>query len=385
MPLTALHYNPRVATISQVRRRQLRRCGVLGAAIGLLLIVSGGNGLRGTVQQPTPFAAAVASLSERGGYFDTDNLISNERSYLQVVSELRRAGVRGGAYIGVGPDTNFSYIAAVRPSVAFIIDVRRDNLLLHLLFKSLFRLSPTRVEYLSNLLGRPAPAAVDGWRAAPLDRLITHVDRARVKPDAFAALRQRVDAEIARTGLPLSAEDVATIGRFHQRFAEAGLDLRFNSSGRPPQSSYPTYRELLLETDAEGRPANYLASEEAFQFVRSLHAGDRILPVVGDLGGPSALAAIGRHIGARGERVSAFYTSNVEFYLYNRGTFEQFVGNLRQLPRGANSVIIRAVFGRYAGGRPGDGSASHLQRLDELLGGSAGGRFRSYGELVGAR
>src|SRR5438045_1426667 len=31
------------------------------------------------------FAAQVAELSEPGGYFDADNLISNERSYLQVM------------------------------------------------------------------------------------------------------------------------------------------------------------------------------------------------------------------------------------------------------------------------------------------------------------
>ena len=66
-------------------------------------------------QQASAFASTVASLSERGGYFDTDNLISNERSYLQVIPDLRKRGVRGGAYIGVGPDQNFSYISEVRP------------------------------------------------------------------------------------------------------------------------------------------------------------------------------------------------------------------------------------------------------------------------------
>ena len=81
-----------------------------------------------------------AAASEPGGYFDTDNLISNESSYLQVVPELRRAGISGGAYLGVGPDQNFTYIAEIRPAIAFIVDIRRDNLLLHLLFKALFQL-----------------------------------------------------------------------------------------------------------------------------------------------------------------------------------------------------------------------------------------------------
>ena len=41
-----------------------------------------------------PFAAQIASLSEPGGYFDTDNLISNERSYLEVLPELERRASR---------------------------------------------------------------------------------------------------------------------------------------------------------------------------------------------------------------------------------------------------------------------------------------------------
>src|SRR5215207_7700196 len=80
------------------------------------------------------FAALVARLSEPGGYFDTDNLISNESSYLHAVGRLRALRGAGptGAYVGVGPDQNFSYIAAARPKVAFIVDIRRDNLLQHL-------------------------------------------------------------------------------------------------------------------------------------------------------------------------------------------------------------------------------------------------------------
>src|SRR5574341_1933470 len=86
---------------------------------------------------PAEFGALVERLSEPPGYFNTDNLISNEDSYLHAVTGLERYGVRGGAYLGVGPDQNFSYIAAVRPDIVFIIDIRRDNLLEQLLFKAL--------------------------------------------------------------------------------------------------------------------------------------------------------------------------------------------------------------------------------------------------------
>src|SRR4029078_4879042 len=107
----------------------------------LTLALAGASVTAPRAQTASPFATQIAALSEPAGYFDTDNLISNERSYLQVLPELRRRNVKGGAYLGVGPDQNFPYIAEVRPSIAFIVDVRRDNLLLHLLFKALFALS----------------------------------------------------------------------------------------------------------------------------------------------------------------------------------------------------------------------------------------------------
>jgi hypothetical protein len=333
-------------------------------------------------QRPGSFAAQIAALSEPDGYFDTDNLISNERSYLQVIADLRRLGVRGGAYIGVGPDTNFSYIAEVRPTIAFVVDIRRDNLLLHLFFKALFDLSATRVDYLATLLGRPVPPAIGGWRAAPIDRLVAYFDKTPTSQDA-AALKRRVEAAIAKQGVPLSKTDLATIARFHDQFISEGLELRFTSTGRPFRPHYPTYRDLLLETDAEGRQANYLASEEAFQFVRSLQQRDLIVPVVGDLSGPSALSAIGKLLATRKEPLSAFYTSNVEFYLFGQGVFPRFVANLQQIPHTQRSVIVRSVFGRYlVAARPGDGSTSHLHPVGDLISGFADGRFRSYGQLV---
>ena len=126
--------------------------------------------------RPSAFASQIAALSEAPGYFDTDNLISNERSYLQVLPELQRRSVRGGVYLGVGPDQNFSYIADVRPAFAIILDIRRDNMLLHLLFKALFATSRTRIEYLALLTGRAVPATIDEWRQAPIDRVITYID-----------------------------------------------------------------------------------------------------------------------------------------------------------------------------------------------------------------
>ena len=96
----------------------------------------------------------------------------------------------------------------------------------------------------------------------------------------------------------MTRAELATIDRFHRRFIEAGVGLRFQSTGRPPQSHYPTYRDLLLATDSLGERSNYLASEEAYQFVKGLEQRDLVIPVVGDLSGSRALSAIGSHCGS---------------------------------------------------------------------------------------
>ena len=348
------------------------------AALSLLLT---GSPVR-TQSAPSSFGSAVATLSEPGGYFDTDNLISNESSFQQVIPELQRRNVRGGAYVGVGPDQNFTYIAATRPAVAYIVDIRRDNVLLHLLFKAIFHHSRTRVEYLALLFGRSVPADIDRWREASIDRLLRYVDDAP-KADTVA-VRWQLDTTIRGFGVSLTADELQTIAGFHQRFVEAGLSLRFQSAGRPPQWNYPTYRDLLVDTDAAGRHSHFLASEDAFQFVRTLQEKDLVIPLVGDLGGPAALVRIGKAIAARGDKLTAFYASNVEFYLFRDGSFGRFAANLKQIPHTGNAVVIRSFFNRggLVPARPGDNSASQLQAIDDLLSGVAAGRVRTYSDLV---
>ena len=107
-----------------------------------------------------------------------------------------------------------------------------------------------------------------------------------------------------------------------------------------------------------------------------------MIPVVGDISGEAALTAIARAMAERRETLSAFYVSNVENYLFQRGTFGKFVENLARLPRSENSVVIRSVFGGYARTQPGYGSVSQLQRANDLVDGYAAGRFRNYGDLV---
>jgi hypothetical protein len=329
------------------------------------------------------FAQLVAVLSEAGGFFDTDNLISNEDAYLHPTSTLKRIGIMGGVYLGVGPDQNLSYIANVRPHIAFIVDIRRDNLLEHLLFKSLFALARNRLEYLCLLFGEPAPADTTGWGARDIESLLHYVDSLRPNTTARERILARVLARAERSPLGLSPADLGTIGRFHLTFISQGLGLRFNSFNRAPQPYYPDYRRLLLETDRNGRKANFLANETDFRFVKALEDNNLVVPVVGDFAGTKALPAIAQWIRGHGETVSVFYTSNVEQYLFQGGSFARFAQSVSQLPRDEGSVIVRSYFGR---GHPqavaGYYTVLTVQLMDRFATVQAAGGFSSFYDLT---
>ncbi|HEY2376506.1 MAG TPA: hypothetical protein VGH98_11080 [Gemmatimonadaceae bacterium] len=337
------------------------------------------------------FAKLVQRLSEPGGYFDSDNLISNETSYLHVLDGMRRLKVQGGAYIGVGPDQNFSYIAAVHPNIAFMIDIRRDNLLEHLLFKALFAMSRNRVEYVCLLFGKPVPRDMDHWGSKSIEELVDYIDATHTDADLVDSVQSAISQRVRHFGISLSTLDLETIARIRDAFVRDSLDLRYSSIGRAPRPYHPTYRQLLLEKDRSGHQANYLASEEGFQFVKNLEVRDLIIPVVGNAAGDHALAAIGQYVGERNEKVSVLYISNVEQYLIRDGGFPQFAENVKLLPRDHRSVIIRSFFGYgYGFGTagahplnvPGHYSTQILQTLDAFVATYDSGAVRSYYDLI---
>jgi hypothetical protein len=331
------------------------------------------------------FAALVRRLSDSGGYFDTDNLISNESSYLHPLTTLDRLGVRGGAYIGVGPDQNFSLIARVSPRIAFITDIRRDNLLHHLLFKALFEQARNRTEYVARWLGRAVPANVEALRDQPIDSIVAWAARTPATAASADAAVRDVRARVMRYGLGLSSGDLTTIERFHRTFIAQGPGLRFTSTGRAPRDYYPTLGQLMTERDRTGRQASYLARDRDFQVVKSLERRHLVVPVVGDLSGAVTLPRIGTVLRERGESLSVLYASNVEDYLIRDGRFAAYAQHLGQLPRQTSSVIVRSWFGG-PGSHPASVAGYYttqlVQTVSSFAADSGVARVRSYRELV---
>lgn len=358
----------------------------LAANFVLVFIISAGaSEIAQASKDHKPFAALSVRLSEQGGHFDSDNLISNETSYLHVLGKLRENDVRGGVYLGVGPDQNFSYIAKIRPRMAIIIDIRRDNLLHHLLFKTLFANSRNRIEYLCNFFGKPFPRT-KGWEQVKARELVDYIDKTPSNPNLFEKTSKKILRDAQKLGIMLSTSDLDTMARIHKAFYTAGMDIRYSSHNRPPRSIYPTYRDLLLERDLSEQMNNYLNSEEDFQFIKKLQQEDLIVPVVGDLAGPQALKAIGKYVAEMKDRVSAFYVSNVEFYLHRQGIFDKYIENLKALPLDNRSMIIRSYFNYYAPPhRQAEGnhfSTQLLQKAEDLIKQCQAGECETYEDVV---
>ena len=271
------------------------------------------------------------------GAVRADNLVSNERSFQQLIPILQ-SRQSGGAYIGVGPEQNFTYITAIRPAIAFIIDIRRDNMLLHLWYKAIAELSTDRLEFAVRLFSRQHQAVRSG---ATVNELL----------DAFAAtqcseelLAANVSSAFERLenvhGFHLSDADRGSIRSAARRFCSEGPNIRWDTTG---DSWIPTYRDLMAETDSSGRKHSYLASEELFQLFKRYEQENRIVPLVGDFGGGKTFAAVGAYLTRRHLTLAAFYVSNVEGYLKGEARVS-FIRNVSSLPLDKRSIFIRAIF-----------------------------------------
>ena len=121
------------------------------------------------------FSRIIQQFSEEGGYFQSDNFTSNETAYLHIVTRLKEVGVSEGAYVGVGPEQNFTYIAKIRPSIAFIVDIRRQAMIQHLMYKAIFHHAETRAQFLAWLFSEPIPGRTALSTDVPIEDLIEYI------------------------------------------------------------------------------------------------------------------------------------------------------------------------------------------------------------------
>jgi hypothetical protein len=325
--------------------RRLRR--VASAVLGLAVAVSASSGAPRDAGLPSSlsdrdFWQLSTVFSEPNGYFRSDTLTSNELGFQRVIPDLLTRAQPGRVYLGVGPEQNFTYIAALRPALAIIIDVRRGNLLVHLMYKALFELANDRAEFVSLLFSKPRPEGL-GAQSTAAD-LFAAFGRSPASGALSTRTLKAIDDRLTKThGFPLSAEDRRGIEYVHSAFHARGFAVR----------PLPTYADLMTATDDAGASRSYLATESGFAFLKELESNNLVVPATGDFGGPKAIRAVGAYLKAHGGTVSAFYLSNVEQYLSQDGKSGAFCRSVATLPLDASSTFIRASnqgSGGFAGG-----------------------------------
>jgi hypothetical protein len=211
------------------------------------------------------------------------------------------------------------------------------------MYKAIFHLSPNRVQFMSRLFSKPLPKEKVPATEAPINELLSFFvalpgDNKTYEAN-LAAVRKTIVEEFQ---FPLNAEDQKSLEYVYKSFRDDGLDIAYrvdNSWG----GYFPTFKEIIAETDLNGKQGNFLVSVDDYEFVRNMHKKNLIIPVVGDFGGKKAIAAIGDYLKKNSFTVTAFYTSNVEQYLFGSGVFEAFANNVKKLPLTDKSLFIRAV------------------------------------------
>ena len=326
------------------------------------------------------FFKMIEEFSEPGGYFMYENYVSNERSYQEPIPSLLKIARSDGAYLGVGPEQNFTYIAAIRPAMAFIIDIRRQNMLELLMYKALFAMAANRGEFVSMLFSRRPSRVPDETSTA--EDLFRAYDVAQPEQGFFDSNLRRVKAQ-----LQLRPNDEKTIEHLYRVFFSIGPDLSYSSTDAYAPAG-PSYANLMTLTDGNGHNWSFLASEESFRFVKEMQRKNLIVPLVGDFAGPKTIRTVARYLKDHQAMVSAFYLSNVEMYLLASPQWKSFCSNVAALPVDQSSTFIRFLLGRYANAVSPNGfgrrNLSAISPMIDVLTGVAKGYPPSYYDLIHA-
>ena len=248
--------------------KSLKLICAVGIVCGLLVSVRAAEPLPARLTDET-FWKLITDLSEEGGYFRFENFLSNELGFQMVIPGLKQISKPEGVYLGVGPEQNFTYIAALQPKIAFIIDIRRQNMLELMMYRAFFELSSDRADFLSHLFARKRPPQLDA-QSSP-EELFASYDGVQADPLLFRKyLDDAKNLLVKQHKFGLSEDDLMSIEYVYRVFMESGPNLDYQSGGGFGGGGSPTYMELMTMTDGQGKNRSYLGTEEAYRTMREM-------------------------------------------------------------------------------------------------------------------
>ena len=126
----------------------------------------------------------------------------------------------------------------------------------------------------------------------------------------------------------LDDEDVAGIDYVFGSFYAGGPALAYANGRRSARSRYPTFADLQMATDGQGRSRAYLATEDNFRVLKRSSRTISSCRSWATSPGAKALRAVGAYLRAHGATVTTFYASNVEQYLFQDRLWADFASNV---------------------------------------------------------
>lgn len=319
--------------------------------------------------------------------YQLDCFVTNEVAHNDVLSRCMPVEGTTGTFLGVGPCQNFTYIGALKPRLACIVDARMDNLLEHLIFKLFIEQAETPLQYLGLLFSREVPA--DSPSSLTPESLVAALDSAPVSENSYqrnlAWLKQEISRRWSLTGQYLDRIDYLR-SEFYRRQLNITNVNEFTHANLDQDACL---RDVILARNSFGVNMHFLANIDSYSYVRELQLADRIIPVLGNLTSGPTIDRINEILSEHGEELATVYISNIEEHLLQRyqivdgrvsaqpnpegllrGEFEDsyqaMVGGLAQLATEADALLIRFFFPGQYGGRV-IGAAPHLQSDVRLL------------------
>ena len=199
----------------------------------------------------------------------------------------------GGAYVGLGADQAYSFIAHARSQWAWLFDYDPAVVRIHHIIGAVVKRAPTRADFVAAFtdkqVARTQAALAEEWASLPAE------ERAAIA-QTFTTLRRPLLAEYSRETLP---------ARWTNGFG-------------------------------------WLRTEESYRYIRLLLEQGRIVSIKGNMLTDKALPSIAKAARSLNVPIRVYYPSNAEEQW--KQLPEQYRQNVRQFPFDERTVILRTLF-----------------------------------------
>ena len=332
-------------------------------------------------------------LSERvpQSNYTMDCFVTSEVCHNDVIAKCRpdSHGTGTGAYIGVGPCQNLTYIGALRPRLAIICDSRPDNLIEHLMFKMLIERAASPLDYLLQLFSRvlERPPGTDLREA---EDLVAAFELGTPDPETFRDNLEWLRSE-AKRRWEFDDGQLDRLSYLYGEFFGKQLSITAVNKECAEALGSPTLRDVILARNSYRRNFHFLTDADRFGYVRQMHMEDRIIPMLGNFCSAASIELINDLLGEFGERADTIYLSNIEDYVVGRyfldshgvadepnpegilkdeyaENYAQFVDHLSAIDSTPDAFLLRFIFqGERWGRTVGEDLEPTVSRLETFL------------------